>query len=678
LVRVRPGGTANVHLKSGQVELLCHELEILNRSDPLPFQLDEHVSEEVRLRFRYIDLRREEMRDRLLLRHRITRAMRHYLDDAGFVDIETPMLSKATPEGARDYLVPSRTHAGKFFALPQSPQIYKQLLMIAGFDRYYQIVRCFRDEDLRADRQPEFTQLDIETSFLDQKDIQVLMEGLVRHLFKQVLNVDLPNPLPTMTYADAMRRYGSDKPDLRVPLELVDVADLVKGCDFKVFAGPAADPRGRVTALCVPQGGKLSRKEIDDYTAYVARYGAKGLAYVKVNEIAKGRDGLQSPILKFLSDAAVAGILERTSARDGDLIFFGADSGKVVSDALGALRLKVGHDLKLVASGWRPLWVVDFPMFEYDPEARRWAAMHHPFTSPVNLDYAALSASPGEALAKAYDLVLNGSEIGGGSVRIHTQELQSVVFDLLGISPEEARTKFGFLLDALKFGAPPHGGIAFGLDRLAMLMAGADSIRDVIAFPKTQTAADLLMDAPTEVSEAQLKELHIRVRAPIKVESPLGPLEPPQPAASPVSARSSVRRPESVLIVIYTAAGEFLLLERRRPPGFWQSVTGSLEWGETADDAARRELIEETGITQGFLRNLQWTQVFEILPSFGKTYAPGITTNLEHAFALKLLERVPVTLSVKEHVQYRWASAAEAVDLVTSRTNLAVIRQLRH
>ena len=518
VVRLRPGGTANANLKSGQVELLCQDLEILNRSEPLPFQLDETVSEEVRLRYRYLDLRREEMRERLLLRHRITRAMRHYLDDAGFVDIETPMLSKATPEGARDYLVPSRTHAGKFFALPQSPQIYKQLLMISGFDRYYQIVRCFRDEDLRADRQPEFTQLDIETSFLDQKDIQVLMEGLVRHLFKQVLNVDLPDPMPRMTYAEAMRRYGSDKPDLRVSLELVDVADLVKGCDFKVFAGPAADPRGRVTALCVPQGGKLSRKEIDDYTAYVARYGAKGLAYVKVNDVAKGRDGLQSPILKFLSDAAVAGILERTSAADGDLIFFGADSAKVVSDALGALRLKVAQDLKLVASGWRPLWVVDFPMFEYDPDAKRWAAMHHPFTSPVNLDYAALAASPGDALAKAYDMVLNGSEIGGGSVRIHSQELQSVVFDLLGISAEEARTKFGFLLDALKFGAPPHGGIAFGLDRLAMLMAGADSIRDVIAFPKTQTAADLLMDAPTEVSEAQLRELHIRVRAPIKVE----------------------------------------------------------------------------------------------------------------------------------------------------------------
>ena len=518
LVRMRPGGTANSHLKSGQVEVLCRSLEILNRSEPLPFQLDEHVSEEVRLRFRYLDLRREEMRERLLLRHRITRAMRHYLDEAGFIDIETPMLSKATPEGARDYLVPSRTHPGKFFALPQSPQIYKQLLMISGFDRYYQIVRCFRDEDLRADRQPEFTQLDIETSFLDQAQIQELMEGLVRFLFKQVLDVELPNPMPRMTYAEAMRRYGSDKPDLRVPLELKDVADLVDGCDFKVFAGPAADPNGRVAALCVPQGGKLSRKEIDDYAAHVARFGAKGLAYIKVNEVAKGRDGLQSPILKFLSDAAIAGILERTAAGDGDLIFFGADTAKVVSDALGALRLKIGQDLKLSEPGWRPLWVVDFPMFEWDADAKRWAAMHHPFTSPVNLDYAALAASPGEAIAKAYDMVLNGSEIGGGSVRIHMQELQSVVFDLLGISAEEARLKFGFLLDALKFGAPPHGGIAFGLDRLAMLMAGADSIRDVIAFPKTQTAADPLMDAPTEVSEAQLRELHIRLRTPPKTE----------------------------------------------------------------------------------------------------------------------------------------------------------------
>ena len=518
LVRARPTGTANANLKSGQVELLAQRLEILNRCEPLPFQLDEHVSEEVRLRYRYLDLRREEMRERLLLRHRMTRAMREYLDDAGFIDIETPMLSKATPEGARDYLVPSRTHEGKFFALPQSPQIYKQLLLMAGFDRYYQIVRCFRDEDLRADRQPEFTQLDIETSFLDQHQIQQLMEGLIVTLFKRVMNVDLPQPLPRLSYAEAIRRYGSDKPDLRIPLELVDVADLVLGCDFKVFAGPAADPNGRVAALRVPQGGKLSRKEIDDYTAHVARYGARGLAYVKVNERAKGRDGLQSPILKFLSDAAVSGILERTQAADGDLIFFGADSAKVVSDALGALRLKVGQDLKLVSPGWRPLWVVDFPMFEWDADSRRWMAMHHPFTSPANLDYAALAASPGEAIAKAYDMVLNGSEIGGGSVRIHMQELQSTVFDLLGISAEEAQLKFGFLLDALKMGAPPHGGIAFGLDRLAMLMAGADSIRDVIAFPKTQTAACLMMDAPTEVSEAQLKELHIRVRTPVKVE----------------------------------------------------------------------------------------------------------------------------------------------------------------
>jgi aspartyl-tRNA synthetase len=518
LVRPRPAGTVNPQLRSGAVELLAQRLDILNRSEPLPFQLDEHVGEETRLRYRYIDLRREVMRDRLLLRHRITRAMRGFLDEAGFIDIETPMLSKATPEGARDYLVPSRTHPGKFFALPQSPQIYKQLLMVSGFDRYYQIVRCFRDEDLRADRQPEFTQLDIETSFMDQADIQDLMEALVVALFKRVLDVDLPQPLPRMTYAEAMRRYGSDKPDLRIDLELVDVADLVVGCDFKVFAAPAADPNGRVAALRVPQGTRLSRKEIDDYTAFVARYGARGLAYVKVNEIAKGRDGLQSPILKFLSDAAIAGIVERCAARDGDLIFFGADTAKIVSDALGALRLKLGQDLGLVAPGWRPLWVVDFPMFEWDADAKRWAAMHHPFTSPVNLDPAALAAAPAAALAKAYDIVLNGSEIGGGSVRIHSQALQSTVFALLGITPDEAQLKFGFLLDALKLGAPPHGGIAFGLDRLAMLMSGADSIRDVIAFPKTQTAACPLTDAPTEVTEAQLKELSIRVRLPAKIE----------------------------------------------------------------------------------------------------------------------------------------------------------------
>ena len=513
-VRARPEGTVNPNLASGKVELLAQELQLLNRSEPLPFQLDEQVGEEVRLRYRYLDLRRDVMSQRLRLRHRLTRAMRGYLDAHDFVDLETPMLTKATPEGARDYLVPSRTHPGKFFALPQSPQIFKQLLMIAGFDRYYQIVRCFRDEDLRADRQPEFTQLDVETSFLAQEDIMSLMEGLVRHCFQEVLEVPLPNPFPRITYAEAMRRYGSDKPDLRVALELVDVADLVRDCDFKVFAGPAKDPAGRVAALRVPKGAAMPRSQIDDYTAFVARYGAKGLAYIKVNELARGREGLQSPIIKFLSDAALQGILERTAAADQDLIFFGADSAKVVSDALGALRLKVAQDQKLLSAGWRPLWVTDFPMFEWEPDQKRWVAMHHPFTAPRNDDPAALRASPAAAIAKAYDMVLNGSEIGGGSVRIHRQEMQSTVFDLLGIEAAEAQKKFGFLLDALKFGAPPHGGIAFGLDRLAMLMAGADSIREVIAFPKTQTAADPLTDAPTEVSEAQLRELHIRVRQP--------------------------------------------------------------------------------------------------------------------------------------------------------------------
>jgi len=513
-VRARPEGTVNTHLASGAVELLARELELLNRSEPLPFQLDEQVGEEVRLRYRYLDLRREIMSQRLRLRHRITRSMRGYLDANGFIDLETPMLTKATPEGARDYLVPSRTHPGKFFALPQSPQIFKQLLMISGFDRYYQIVRCFRDEDLRADRQPEFTQLDVETSFLAQDDIMGLMEGLVRHFFREVLDVGLPDPFPRISYAEAMRRYGSDKPDLRIALELADVADLVRDSDFKVFAAPAKDPQGRVAALRVPGGGGMPRSQIDECTAFVARYGAKGLAYIKVNEVAKGRDGLQSPIVKFLSEAALQGILERSGAVDGDLIFFGADSAKVVNDSLGALRLKIGHELKLVSAGWRPLWVVDFPMFEWDADAKRWVAMHHPFTAPANDDPAALRGAPAAALAKAYDMVLNGSEIGGGSVRIHRQEMQSTVFDLLGINADEAQKKFGFLLDALRFGAPPHGGIAFGLDRLAMLMAGADSIREVIAFPKTQTAADPLTDAPTEVSEAQLRELHIRVRVP--------------------------------------------------------------------------------------------------------------------------------------------------------------------
>ena len=514
LVRPRPEGTVNPNMRTGQVEVLAHELETLNKSETPPFHHDEQANEDIRLKYRYLDLRRENMLGNLMLRHKVTKAMRDFLDGHGFVDVETPMLTRATPEGARDYIVPSRTNPGRFFALPQSPQIFKQLLMMSGLDRYYQIVRCFRDEDLRADRQPEFTQLDVEMSFVDEAAVTNAMEDLVRFVFKATLDIELPSPFPRMSYAEAMRRYGSDKPDLRIDLELVEVADLMASVDFKVFAGPAADPEGRVAALCVPGGAEMSRKIIDDYTKYVSRYGARGLAYIKVNDIDAGGDGLQSPILKFLPDDAVNGILERTAAKSGDLIFFGADKARVVNDALGALRIKVGEDRGLVEEGWKPLWVVDFPMFEKDAQTKRWTALHHPFTAPSIDDAAALRANPGEALSRAYDITLNGSEIGGGSIRIHDQDMQAAVFELLDISDEEAEEKFGFLLKALQYGCPPHGGIAFGLDRIVMLMAGAESIRDVIAFPKTQTASCPLTNAPGEVSAEQLKETGIRLRAP--------------------------------------------------------------------------------------------------------------------------------------------------------------------
>lgn len=516
-VRPRPKGTENPDLPSGKIEILGKELNILSQSPTPPFQIDElgEISEEVRLKNRVLDLRREQMQKNLILRSKVASSMRRYLDNNGFMDIETPMLTKATPEGARDYLVPSRTHDGKFFALPQSPQLFKQMLMMAGFDRYYQIVRCFRDEDLRADRQPEFTQLDIETSFLEELDIMEIVEEMIRQIFKEHLDVELPKPFLQMTYAEAMRYYGSDKPDLRIPLQFVDVADLVADCDFKVFSAPAKREDSRVVALKIPEGNKLTRKEIDEYTDFVGRYGAKGLAYVKVND-PSNIEGLQSPIVKFLGEAASLAIIERVGAKAGDLIFFGADKAKVVNDALGALRVKIGLDLNLLTTQWAPLWVIDFPMFEYDETEKRYQSMHHPFTSPKTDDLSQLKTSPEKVLSRAYDMVLNGTEIGGGSIRIHREDVQKEVLSALGISAEEAQEKFGFLLNALRFGAPPHGGIAFGLDRLIMIMAGAKSIRDVMAFPKTQTAFCMLTDAPSGVSEMQLRELHIKLRNPPK------------------------------------------------------------------------------------------------------------------------------------------------------------------
>lgn len=518
LVRARPAGTENNDLVSGKVELLCHELNILNASVTPPFQLeDDNLSETTRLTHRVLDLRRPQMQKNLRLRYNVAIETRKYLDQAGFIDIETPMLTKSTPEGARDYLVPSRVHDGQFFALPQSPQLFKQLLMVAGFDRYYQITKCFRDEDLRADRQPEFTQIDCETAFLDEYEIRDLFENMIRHIFKTVMNVELANPFPVMPYSETMARFGSDKPDLRVKLEFTELTDVMKDVDFKVFSGPANQENGRVVGLKVPGGSVISRSDIDDYTQFVSIYGAKGLAWIKVNEIAKGRDGLQSPIVKNLHDAAIAEILKRTQAKDGDIIFFGADKAKVVNDAIGALRLKIGHSAwarenGLMEQTWKPMWVVDFPMFDYDEDAARWVACHHPFTSPKDEHLNYLETDPGKCLAKAYDMVLNGWEIGGGSVRIHKESVQSQVFRALNIGPEEAQAKFGFLLDALQYGAPPHGGIAFGLDRIVTMMTGAESIRDVIAFPKTQRAQCLLTQAPSPVDEKQLRELHIRLR----------------------------------------------------------------------------------------------------------------------------------------------------------------------
>ena len=522
IVRARPEGTVNASLKSGQVEVLCHELIVLNASVTPPFQLDDdNLSETTRLTHRVLDLRRPYMQNNLMLRYRVAMETRKFLDANGFIDIETPMLTKSTPEGARDYLVPSRVNEGHFFALPQSPQLFKQLLMVAGFDRYYQITKCFRDEDLRADRQPEFTQIDIETSFMGEQEIRDMFQGMISNIFKTVLSTDL-GEFPVMAYADAMHRYGSDKPDLRVNLEFTELTDVMGDVDFKVFSAPATTPGGRVVALRVPGGAEISRSEIDAYTEFVKIYGAKGLAWIKVNDVSKGREGLQSPIVKNIHDAAVAEILKRTGAQNGDILFFGADKAKVVNDSIGALRLKVGHSAfgkkaGLFTKGWKPLWVVDFPMFEYDDEGKRWSAVHHPFTAPKDGHEDWMDTDPGRCIAKAYDMVLNGWELGGGSVRIHRADVQSKVFNALNIGAEEAQLKFGFLLDALQYGAPPHGGLAFGLDRIVTMMTGAESIRDVIAFPKTQRAQCLLTHAPSLVDEKQLRELHIRLRNPLPV-----------------------------------------------------------------------------------------------------------------------------------------------------------------
>jgi aspartyl-tRNA synthetase len=507
---VRARHSVNDRIRSGRVEVIADSIEILNRADGMPYQFHENPGEDIRLQYRYLDLRRPEMQKTMRRRTALVRALRRYLDDAGFQDIETPILTKATPEGARDYLVPSRVHPGEFFALPQSPQLFKQLLMMAGFDRYYQIARCFRDEDLRADRQPEFTQLDMEFAFVAERDVQDFVESMIRHVFREVQAVELADPFPRLSYAEAMRRFGSDKPDLRIDLELVDVADTVKDSGFKVFTDWANNPEGRVAALRLPGGATMSRKQIDDAGVYAARYGAKGLAWIRVDDRAKGREGVNSPIAKFLDDATLAALLDAVAADSGDLVLFGAGAYKTVCDFMGALRLKLGRDLGRVENSWQPLWVTDFPMFEWDDEAQRYGALHHPFTAPAVDDVADLRANARTAVSRGYDMVLNGNEIGGGSIRIHRPDMQSAVFDLLGIEAEEARVKFGFLLDALRLGAPPHGGIAFGIDRIAALMAGTDSIRDVIAFPKTASAQCLLTDAPSPIGDAQLRELHIR------------------------------------------------------------------------------------------------------------------------------------------------------------------------